>query len=1388
MANGSQNGNGTNGGPVETFAMETRAEKLSLMSRTKAARNGESDRLEVGRGGGSDTVLGTESLRVGGNLTERGHDKAMQAELLETKVDGKMTLRAFSDTTMMAGAMTDVQTGAMLVLAGMSDDLCVGGGIRMSMMDLWVCGLMGMEENPMSAHADAVFLEGYRTHFEREYGAGIHFIGSATFTGALHTTMATGFRALANVAMGVRNMTPGGGASDGGGGPTAPAAAAPPPPEPRPANSNSALLTTADDVADVEDVAQIDEAVTAARYVEVQAIDNMEDSASVLEDLRQLDATGDLNMPGLDDLDDTRRIDDLDVELYAVVQLPGFEDGTFRFEKTDFDLGIVRSGEFELPDPTGYDDLPLNMMDDYDSFNVVRLPEDFDYNQALDNFRQTLEDDYRRQTMPGLAVMQQASDEAAQLPWLELSVMDPEWLADAGITAEDLEDFKRNPSRAYQAIVEMEAAARAAGDADKAAQLRQSLEYIDTRTFMIFEEASKTASAMRPTGFLPIPGNVNVDSVIADLEAGLADLQRQGLEAAEAGDTDKVLEIGQKNSYYITAITALKNGYDPTPYLEELTKTAMIAADGDPLSVSAINAGYDEVFALLGDTKHLYDPALPPGFHFDPGDLATGMRTTGDFRDLRGIPPDFSYAEYRNYLINLLDQADEGTDVEEIRTALENIEEAALAQLDSIPAKYIEETGMWQDVANAKASGDPLEAYRVLEQMEQFYRSSGDAGAAAKADGIRSMINSIDALTIDEYTKVYDLVEEVATQIRATTPVPILPDPINLGDNAEDADEFANVRDNAESIYDFVSPRNLDSDDAATFDDVQAGLDLNPNQVNIENAAGEEPIYATIGDPYDDIVVYSRAGDIEPEPIYDEIAIYDNVTQYQNVLAPEGEESGYALLGHREDGTIYGDFGPVNDRDRLLLGQNNPSFPPDRDKYVPNDELLAQAKGKYKKAGDWSEVATDHVRFFDFEEDPLAIADEYVTTPVTPTPPADPPPVEDTYYKWNGDGFVPLEDGDVPPAPGTQLSPDDPVYYTWNSETGQFTPVGDDIPAPPPPPTDDPDAQWIFDPATGQFKLADDPVIPPPATPEPIGVRLETDGQVFTGYFPEGADDFTTLAGEDIYEVTRTRADTAAEEGLYNRLVFGFQEQPVDSIYSTLDELKMSTEFEDAVNTNIYVNWENGRAILVESLDSATDIVTPPPTQPTGLDRPGKISVWVDESGELITVVDFADDVVAPFPPVTADMSEALYESLSPVMLSQFEQSTSPTIKHVDGTPSVIESAWESTDPLVTVLNREPHVIAAEAFESIDLGEQLPRLNTAVNSLTDVSQSGGAAFGLADLENLQDLSMFEDLYWTVGADPVLNPQFHEMSERGDDIVSVVLNRGALGGTGARPRW
>ena len=160
-------------------------------------------------------------MRVQGSLHEHtGHAFAEQAAHLHTTVEGTLDVHAASeDTVLLAGHMCELWNGGAAIVAAMTDDTAAGGGIRVTTpLDLWVHGLMGVEERIGTCTADAVLMELGATHYEREYGPGVHAAGLAVYTGSLYQSSRSTFRPLMRVvSSGVRNLVAGGGGGGGDG-------------------------------------------------------------------------------------------------------------------------------------------------------------------------------------------------------------------------------------------------------------------------------------------------------------------------------------------------------------------------------------------------------------------------------------------------------------------------------------------------------------------------------------------------------------------------------------------------------------------------------------------------------------------------------------------------------------------------------------------------------------------------------------------------------------------------------------------------------------------------------------------------------------------------------------------------------------------------------------------------------------------------------------------------------------------------------------------------------------------------------------------------------------------------------------------------------------------
>ena len=224
---------------------QRRAKHIVELSGGDRIRRGHADRIEVGSEGLFEQTEGSRTLRVGGTLSEStGGTHTTRAKRVERTVRGPARVKCRTDNLILGGGMSEVHAGAELVLAGMSDDLAIGTGARVTaVFDLWVAGLLGMEEKLASSNFDGAFVDTARTLFEREYGTGVHHAASASFSGAVHATQATGFRKLMKVSSGVRNLSSGGG---GGGGGESPSATGPSSATPSPgAGSGSGLLGSA---------------------------------------------------------------------------------------------------------------------------------------------------------------------------------------------------------------------------------------------------------------------------------------------------------------------------------------------------------------------------------------------------------------------------------------------------------------------------------------------------------------------------------------------------------------------------------------------------------------------------------------------------------------------------------------------------------------------------------------------------------------------------------------------------------------------------------------------------------------------------------------------------------------------------------------------------------------------------------------------------------------------------------------------------------------------------------------------------------------------------------------------------------------------------------------
>ena len=208
----------------------------------------------------------------------------------------------------MAGVMHDEFAGGTLVTAAMSDDMAAGLGLRCTApLDLWVHGLMGMEERPATCAADAVLLELAGTLYEREYGPSAHVAAVARHQGTVVTTTKTGFRPLMKTAQGVRNLIPGGGG--GGGNANTSPPAAPPPTDGGASDaagtlqsmgeSGGALGRGATGGDDTDDIASVVRTVeSASDATDVEELQHPASTADNLDDLARVDIEAEVEGAG----------------------------------------------------------------------------------------------------------------------------------------------------------------------------------------------------------------------------------------------------------------------------------------------------------------------------------------------------------------------------------------------------------------------------------------------------------------------------------------------------------------------------------------------------------------------------------------------------------------------------------------------------------------------------------------------------------------------------------------------------------------------------------------------------------------------------------------------------------------------------------------------------------------------------------------------------------------------------------------------------------------------------------------------------------------------------------------------------------------------------------
>ena len=299
------------------YAIETRAETLNVRTGGDSIRRGERDELHTGNVERfEDAVYGEEKVTVSGELTESvGQGSTLAADTLGFTVNGRLSISATGwpenrlsgeDAVLLGGAMAETWTGGALIAAAISDDLIVGGGVRITApVDVFVNNLTGIQERPGTGAADIVFRELYGTLFEREYGPGAHNASVASFTGTVYQTQRAGFRPLLKTALGVRNLIPGGAPG------VAPEPSPPAPPAAPPSTAGAGTMVAANMGAGA--------AGTARGAENFQDMGRVAGAAEDMQNVADLHRAGD-TADTLDELASTARLGDPDAPEGTVSQ------------------------------------------------------------------------------------------------------------------------------------------------------------------------------------------------------------------------------------------------------------------------------------------------------------------------------------------------------------------------------------------------------------------------------------------------------------------------------------------------------------------------------------------------------------------------------------------------------------------------------------------------------------------------------------------------------------------------------------------------------------------------------------------------------------------------------------------------------------------------------------------------------------------------------------------------------------------------------------------------------------------------------------------------------------------------------------------------------------
>ena len=535
-------------GVERAHALELRAESMHQYAERGAERTGELDRTEVGLSDDNrDVVAGRDRVEVDGMLDEHtGHSLVLVADEVEVNVGGRLRQHAhLEDNIIMGGVMTDESSGGTFITAAMSDDMAVGLGLRCTApLDLWVHGLVGMEERPGTCVADGVLLELAGTLYEREYGPSAHVAAVARFQGTTATTMKTGFRPLMKTALGVRNLIPGGG---GGGGQASASPPAAPPPAPPGGEAGAATLTAA------EGGGALGRGVTGGDDTdEIASLVRTVDSASDADDVENLQHPAST----ADNLDDLARVD---IEGEGYQRVAEIYEQPLPASAAPEPDAAPGSGSDSAAAGSGYKKAPeLDL--------TAPGAEGYDFENAYGPLREQVEhyraDSNWRGNMAIREYLQGIDAKATELF---------EGLGgDAAAIAGDNRGYRT--SNIYAAMEQMASQAEAAGELEELAKIQDAMaqleEFVQGQLVEVAARTDEFAGTALGSQRLPIDSNIDVDK----LRSWLEDQVRL---AEEQFGTAQSMEEAQRASwtrdYYDQLLKSLNAGMNPLAESSEQT-------------------------------------------------------------------------------------------------------------------------------------------------------------------------------------------------------------------------------------------------------------------------------------------------------------------------------------------------------------------------------------------------------------------------------------------------------------------------------------------------------------------------------------------------------------------------------------------------------------------------------------------------------------------------------------------------------------------------------------------------------------------------------------------------------------------------------------------------